>query len=427
MKNSNYKNILLNMFNKAVSVSHPANIMEHYIPDTEPPGKVVVVGAGKGSAEMARSFEEAWHNRNYKELSGIVITRYGHKKICKNIKIVEASHPVPDVSGVEATNEIIELIKPLTKKDLLVVLISGGGSSLLVSPIDEVSLEEKKDLTNSLLTCGASISEINSVRKHLSKVKGGNLASYAYPAKIITLAISDVPGDDFGIIASGPTYPDETSNLNALSVLNKYKISCAKNIYKALKLHSNETPKNNDVIFSNCEYQLIAKPQNALISAAKIAEDNTFTSLILSDSIEGESNDIGVVHASIVKQVIRFHQPAKAPLCILSGGETTVTIKDNKGKGGRNTQFLLSLAIALDSIKNVYAIACDTDGIDGSETNAGAVLYPDTLERANKLGLDAKDYLARNDAYTFFSKLGDLVETGPTFTNVNDFRAILIA
>ncbi len=426
MKNNYYKNILLEMFNQAVLVSHPSNIMKNYIPDIEPSGKVIVVGAGKGSAEMARSFEEAWYNKGYKDLSGLVITRYGHKKKCKNINIIEASHPVPDQAGLQATKEMIKLLKTLNEEDLLIVLISGGGSSLLVLPIDGVSLEEKQELTNSLLKCGASISEINSVRKHLSKVKGGNLASYAFPAKIITLAISDVPGDDFGVIASGPTYPDNTSSINALAVLDKYKISCSKNIYESLNSEVNETPDKEDKIFDRSDFKLIAQPQNALLKAAEVSEDNKFSSLILSDSIEGESNDIGMVHAAIVKQVNKYAQPAKAPLCILSGGETTVTIRNPNGKGGRNTQFLLSLAIALDSVANVYAIACDTDGIDGSENNAGALLYPDTLERAYKLGLNPKKYLERNDAYTFFFKLGDLVETGPTYTNVNDFRAILV-
>ena len=426
MKNNYYKNILLEMFNQAVLVSHPSNIMKNYIPDIEPSGKVIVVGAGKGSAEMARSFEEAWYNKGYKDLSGLVITRYGHKKKCKNINIIEASHPVPDQAGLQATKEMIKLLKTLNEEDLLIVLISGGGSSLLVLPIDGVSLEEKQELTNSLLKCGASISEINSVRKHLSKVKGGNLASYAFPAKIITLAISDVPGDDFGVIASGPTYPDNTSSINALAVLDKYKISCSKNIYESLNSEVNETPDKEDKIFDRSDFKLIARPQNALLKAAEVSENNKFSSLILSDSIEGESNDIGMVHAAIVKQVNKYAQPAKAPLCILSGGETTVTIMNPNGKGGRNTQFLLSLAIALDSVANVYAIACDTDGIDGSENNAGALLYPDTLERAYKLGLNPKKYLERNDAYTFFFKLGDLVETGPTYTNVNDFRAILV-
>ena len=426
MKNNYYKNILLEMFNQAVLVSHPSNIMKNYIPDIEPSGKVIVVGAGKGSAEMARSFEEAWYNKGYKDLSGLVITRYGHKKKCKSINIIEASHPVPDQAGLKATKEMIKLLKTLNEEDLLIVLISGGGSSLLVLPIDGVSLEEKQELTNSLLKCGASISEINSVRKHLSKVKGGNLASYAFPAKIITLAISDVPGDDFGVIASGPTYPDNTSCINALAVLDKYKISCSKNIYESLNSEVNETPDKEDKIFDRSDFKLIARPQNALLKAAEVSEDNKFSSLILSDSIEGESNDIGMVHAAIVKQVNKYAQPAKAPLCILSGGETTVTIRNPNGKGGRNTQFLLSLAIALDSVTNVYAIACDTDGIDGSENNAGALLYPDTLERAYKLGLNPKKYVERNDAYTFFFKLGDLVETGPTYTNVNDFRAILV-
>lgn len=426
MKNNHFKKILTKMFDEAVSISHPANLMSKYIPDNQPSGKTVVIGAGKASAEMARAFEIAWKKKGYNDLSGIVITRYGHKRKCQNIKIIEASHPTPDMAGLDATSDIINLIKPLKKEDLLVVLISGGGSSLLVSPLKNISLDEKQDLTNDLLRCGATISEINSVRKHLSNVKGGKLTGFAYPAKIITLAISDVPGDDFGVIASGPTYPDSTSNKDALDVLYKYNISCSENIYEILKSDNNETPKSNDKIFNNSIFNLIARPQNALLEAAKIAKNKNFNPLILSDSIEGESNDTGLVHAAIVKQVIKFGQPAEAPLCILSGGETTVTIKNNNGKGGRNTQFLLSLAIALGSVKNVYAIACDTDGIDGSETNAGAIMYPDTLERAYSKGMNPKEYLENNDAYTFFYKLGDIVETGPTHTNVNDFRAILI-
>ena len=414
------------MFDEAVSISHPANLMANYIPDKQPSGKTVVIGAGKASAEMARAFEIAWKKKGYNDLNGIVITRYGHKRKCENIKIIEASHPMPDKAGLEATSDIINLIKPLKKEDLLIVLISGGGSSLLVSPLKNISLDEKQDLTHDLLRCGATISEINSVRKHLSNVKGGKLASFAYPAKTITLAISDVPGDDFGVIASGPTYPDSTSNKDALDVLYKYNISCSENIYEILKCDNNETPKSNNKIFNNSTFNLIARPQNALLEAAKVAKKHNFYPLILSDSIEGESNDVGLVHSAIVKQVINFGQPAKAPLCILSGGETTVTVKNNNGKGGRNTQFLLSLAISLASSKNVYAIACDTDGIDGSENNAGAILYPDTLERAYKRGLNPKDYLERNDSYSFFHKLGDIIETGPTYTNVNDFRAIII-
>ena len=426
MKNNRLKNILIKMFDEAVSISHPANLMYKYIPDKQPSGKTVVIGAGKASAEMARSFEIAWNKKGYNNLHGIVITRYGHKKKCENIKIIEASHPTPDKAGLDATSDIISLIKPLKKEDLIVVLISGGGSSLLVSPLTNISLDEKQDLTNNLLRCGATISEINSVRKHLSNVKGGQLASYAYPAKIITLAISDVPGDDFGVIASGPTYPDSTSNKDALDVLYKYNINCSKNIYEMLKSDINETPKSNDKVFNNSIFNIIARPQNALLEAAKVAKNQNFDPLILSDSIEGESNDVGIMHAAIAKQVIKFGQPAKAPLCILSGGETTVTIKSKNGKGGRNTQFLLSLAIALSSKENVYAIACDTDGIDGSENNAGAILYPDTLERAYNKGMNPKDFLERNDSYSFFNKLGDIVETGPTYTNVNDFRAILI-
>lgn len=409
-----------------MSVCLPENLMHKYIPAKKPKGNVLVVGAGKGSAEMAKYFEMAWEKKGYGPLNGIVITRYGHGSKCNNIEVVEASHPVPDISGIRATNIILNKVMKLKKDDLLIFLISGGASSLLISPKKNITLKEKQKITSSLLSCGASISEINSVRKHLSSVKGGQLVSYAYPARILTLAISDVPGDDFGVIGSGPTYPDNTSRVDALNILNKYKIKINKKIHHILNDKSNETPNFKNKIFNNSTFKLIAKPQNSLEQAAKIVRNSGFKPFILSDSIEGESNDIGIAHGAIVKQVSKYNQPYKPPLCILSGGETTVTVKNTKGKGGRNSQFLLALAIYLDSVKDIYAISCDTDGIDGSENNAGAIIYPNTLKRAVMLNLDAKQFLQSNDAYSFFRKLNDLVITGPTNTNVNDFRAILI-
>jgi len=427
VKNNNYyKKFLTNLFRDSVSVCLPENLMHKYVPSKKPQGNVLVVGAGKGSAEMAKYFEIAWEQKGYGPLNGIVITRYGHSSKCNNIEVVEASHPVPDISGIRATNTILKKVKKLMKNDLLIFLISGGASSLLISPKKDITLKEKQEITSSLLSCGASISEINSVRKHLSSVKGGQLVSYAYPAKTLTLAISDVPGDDFGVIGSGPTYPDNTSRFDALNILNKYKIKINKKIYNILNDKSYETPNSKSKVFKNTIFKLIAKPQDSLEEAARIVRKNGFKPFILSDSVEGESNDIGIVHGAIVKQVIKYNQPYKPPLCILSGGETTVTVKNAKGKGGRNSQFLLALAIYLDSIKGIYAISCDTDGIDGSENNAGAIIYPNTLKRAIVLNLNAKQFLQSNDAYSFFHKLNDLVITGPTNTNVNDFRAILI-
>ena len=426
MNNNYYKNILINIFKESVRVCHPSHLMHKYVPKRRPKGNIFVVGAGKGSAEMAKHFELAWVKKGYGPLKGLVVTRYGHACKCKNIEVVEASHPIPDINGVKATDRIIKIIKELKKNDLLIFLISGGASSLLVNPINGLTLYEKQKINSLLLNSGATISEINVVRKHLSLIKGGQLIKYAYPAKVLTLAISDVPGDDLGVIGSGPTYPDESTRNDALKVLNKYNIKLSNKIKNILNNSNNETPNFKDKIFKNSDIKLIARPQDALNMAAKKLESYGFKSMVLSDSMEGESDDIGIVHGAIAKQVIKYNQPKKPPLCILSGGETTVTVNNINGKGGRNTQFLLSLAIYLNSMNNIYAIACDTDGIDGSEENAGAIIYPNTLKRANKLGLNPNKFLNSNDAFTFFQKLGDLVVTGPTNTNVNDFRAIII-
>ena len=421
-----HKNVLINLFKEAVKAADPYNIIGRYLPKKPPEGRTVIIGAGKASARMAKSFEENWINRDFGLIEGIVITRYGHAEKCRYVEVIEASHPVPDQLGLQGTSRIIKLISGLGHKDLLVFLVSGGGSSLLTAPKKGISLEEKREITNSLLNSGATITEMNCIRKHLSMVKGGNLASLAYPAKILTLAISDVPGDDPSVIASGPTYPDDTYSYEARDIIEKYDIKCSKNVLSLLDSKSEENPKSNDKIFANTSYKIIARPQNSLVSAANFAKSSGFKSLILSDSIEGEANDVGIVHASIAKQVIKYGQPFKPPLCILSGGETTVKINNINGKGGRNSQFLLSLAISLNSQRNIFAIACDTDGIDGVELNAGSLIFPSTLKRGLDLGMNAKDYLHRNDSYSYFSKLNDLVITGPTKTNVNDFRAMLI-
>lgn len=424
--NKFYKSILIDLYKEALRAADPLCIIPKYIPKSPPQGKTIVIGAGKASARMAKSFEDNWLERNYGVLEGLVITRYGHGEKCKYIDVVEASHPIPDEKGLNATSKIINLVSNLSNKDLVIFLVSGGGSALLTAPKAGISFSEKKDITSSLLNAGATISEINCIRKHLSRVKGGNLAAIAHPARILTLAISDVPGDDPSVIASGPTFPDDTYSYEAIEIIKKYKIVCSKNVINLLNSNAEETPKTGDNIFINTKYEVIACPQNSLTSAAKLAKINRYNPLILSDSIEGDANDVGVVHASIAKQVLNYGQPGKPPLCILSGGETTVKINNPKGRGGRNSQFLLSLCIALNSQKNICAIACDTDGIDGVESNAGSLIFPDTLRRGIKLGMDAKDYLYRNDSFNYFSRLNDLVVTGPTKTNVNDFRAILI-
>jgi hydroxypyruvate reductase len=370
---------------------------------------------------MAKAFEEAW---NY-PLEGVVVTRYGHKVSTRFIKVLEASHPIPDAAGMAAAIEMQSLIANLTSDDLVVFLVSGGGSSLLTLPAEGISLEDKKVLNTKLLQSGANIREMNCVRKHLSRVKGGRLAETIWPAQCVTLAISDIPGDDLSVIASGPTEPDETTFTDAQAILSKYRINEPKSIINLLASGNAETPKSDNPIFKNIHSHLIATPQQSLEAAAAVAKENGFNPIILGDAIEGEAREVARVLAGITKQVIRHSQPVQKPCVLLSGGETTVTVNGN-GRGGRNVEFLLSLAIELNGLEGVWAFAGDTDGIDGTEDNAGAVITPDTLKRASEIGLDAKLMLADNNGYSFFTQLNDLVITGPTLTNVNDFRAIVI-
>lgn len=393
-------------------------------------GKTLVLGAGKASASMAKAMEENWEG----PLEGLVVTRYGHDlppgERCQRIRVVEASHPVPDEAGRKAAEEILQLAKGLTADDLLICLISGGGSSLLSLPAKGVSLEEKCALNKQLLKSGANIAEMNCVRKHLSAIKGGQLALAAAPAQVITYMISDVPGDDPSVIASGPTVANPTSFSDARAILDKYAIEVTKNVLEHFNKGEKEAlkqkgPKLSNPCFADNETCMIATPQASLEAAAKAAEAAGIFPVILSDSIEGEARDVAGVMAAMARQVAHKGQPFTAPCVLLSGGETTVTVRGN-GRGGRNTEFLLSLAIELEGEASVFAIAADTDGIDGVEDNAGAIVTPETLARAEAKAIRAKDYLANNDAYGFFDALDDLIVTGPTLTNVNDFRAILI-
>lgn len=370
---------------------------------------------------MAAAVEANWSG----ELSGLVVTRYGHGVACKRIKIVEASHPVPDAAGLSASADILRLVRELDADDLVICLISGGGSALLTLPAGCVTLEDKQALTKDLLECGATISEINCVRKHLSAIKGGRLALAAAPARVVSLVMSDVPGDNLSDIASGPTVPDPTTRETALAVLKKYGLRIPASVQKHLENPLCETPKPGNPGFAGVQHVMIATPQMALEAAADVARAAGINPVILGDGMEGEARDVALVHAAIARHCARHAQPAPAPCVLISGGETTVTIR-GEGRGGRNTEFLLALAIALDGHPNIWAIAGDTDGIDGSEDNAGALLTPDTLARAAAVSLSARTYLERNDAYTFFEELGDLVVTGPTRTNVNDFRAIAV-
>ena len=432
MKNA--AGFLKSLFDAAVAAADPINSLPAHLinlQNSPPKGRTIVLGAGKAGGSMAKALEEFWFKHlPEKPIEGLVITRYGHSVDCKNIDIIEASHPVPDKAGVRGAERLFSLTHNLTKDDLVICLISGGASALLSLPAKGITASEKQDLTTQLLRSGATIHEINAVRKHLSAIKGGRLAKAIAPAKILTFCISDVPGDELDVIGSGPTVGDPTFFADALQVLNKYNIQASANILNHLHTASDETPKPNSEIFNNCQNILVATPQMALEAASKVAISYGVTPLIIGDSIEGEARDVASVHAGIISQILRYNQPATAPLVLLSGGETTVTVRGS-GRGGRNVEFLLALATKLKErsktqLNRVSAIACDTDGIDGTEKNAGALYLPDTIERAYAANLSPEDYLNNNDGYTFFEKLGDLVETGPTLTNVNDFRAILV-
>ncbi|MEX2166838.1 MAG: glycerate kinase [Methyloceanibacter sp.] len=411
--------LLKAMFQAAVEAALPQLCVPAHLPP-RPKGRTVIIGAGKASGAMAKALEDAWDG----PLEGLVVTRYGYRVPTTRLEVVEAAHPVPDEAGREAARRILELVQGLTEDDLVLCLISGGGSALLALPAAGVSLEDKQAVNKALLKSGATISEMNVVRKHLSAIKGGRLAAAASPARVVALMISDVPGDDPSIIASGPTVPDPSTNKDALGIIAKYGIEVPASVRKLL-LKVDETPKPGDKRLASVENVMIATPQASLEAAATVARQAGVKPVILGDSIEGESRDVALVHAGIARQCALRAQPEAPPCVLISGGETTITLK-GKGKGGRNTEFLLALAIALDGLPGIYALAGDTDGIDGSEDNAGALIFPDTLARAEKAGLNAKAMLADNDPYSFFAGLGDLLETGPTLTNVNDFRAILI-
>jgi glycerate 2-kinase len=415
---------LRSLFDAALAAADPYRAIAPALP-APVAGRSVVVGAGKASAAMARAFETLWQG----PLEGLVVTRHGHAVPCKRTEIVEASHPVPDADGQQAARRILELARSLGPDDQLVFLVSGGGSALLALPAPGLTLEDKQAVTRALLRSGATIGEINTVRKHLSAIKGGRLAAAAAPAAVVTIAISDVPGDDPAVIASGPTVPDPSTFGDARAVLEKYRITEPTAVIAHLAAARDETPKPDDPIFAGARYTLIASPAQALAAAADAAQAAGVTPIVLSDRIEGEARDIGLMHAAIALQLrdgLRIGADTMPlPAVLLSGGETTVTVR-GPGRGGRNSEFLLSLAAALDGAPGISAIACDTDGIDGTEDNAGAILLPDSIFRAAARGVAIKTKLAENDAWGFFHTLGDLIVTGPTLTNVNDFRAILV-
>jgi hydroxypyruvate reductase len=412
--------LLRRMFDAAINAAQPAHCLPPHLP-RPPAGRTVVIGAGKASAAMAKAFEDHWPG----EASGIVVTRYGYAVPCRKIEIVEAAHPVPDAAGLAAAQRIRDLVRGLDKDDLVVCLISGGGSALLALPIEGLTLDDKQDVNRALLKSGATISEMNCVRRHLSAIKGGRLAAACAPAEVVTLLMSDVPGDDPVNIASGPTVADPTTCADALDVIGRYGIDVPPGVRRVLGTGAGETVKPGDPRLARATTRMIATPQMALEAAAAVARDAGYAAAILGDSIEGEARDVGKVMAGIAQQVAVHGQPLAPPCVLLSGGETTVTVR-GKGRGGRNVEFLLSLAVALDGRERVCAIAGDTDGVDGAEEIAGAIVTPDTLARAWAKGIRPRASLANNDGHGFFEALGDSVVTGPTLTNVNDFRAILV-
>ena len=418
---SNYPALLRSLFDAAVAAAQPALCLPAHLPPL-PKGRTLVIGAGKASAAMARALEDHWNG----PLEGLVVTRYGYEVPCERIEIVQAAHPVPDAAGLAASERIAQLVTGLTPDDLVIALISGGGSSLLVAPGAGLTLADKQAVNAALLASGATISEMNCVRRHLSSLKGGRLGALCHPAQLLTLLISDVPGDAPMDIASGPTVADSSTCLQALEIIRRYQIGMPDAMRQLLESSAGETVKPGDPRLQNSRVRLITTPQIALEAAAQVARAAGLTPHILGDSLEGEARDVAKTLAGITRQVALHGQPFQAPCVLLSGGETTVTLR-GKGRGGRNVEFLLALAVALGDLKGVYALAGDTDGVDGIEEIAGALLTPDTLARAWAAGMNPRTYLDHNDAHSFFQALGDSVVTGPTLTNVNDFRAILIA
>jgi len=414
------RTLLRQLFDAAIASAQPALCIPRHLPEA-PRGRTLVIGAGKASAAMARALEDHWPG----PLSGLVVTRYGYEVACNRIEIASAAHPVPDAAGLAAATRMLELVRGLQPEDLVICLISGGGSALLPVPLPGLTLAHKQAVNRALLQSGATIGEMNCVRRHLSAIKGGRLAAACHPARVVTLMISDVPGDFPADIASGPTVGDPTTCADALAILQRYRIEVPAEVRDVLQSGRGESIKPGDPRLAASELRMIATPQMALEAAASVAQRAGIAAHVLGDSIEGEARDVGKVLAAIAQQVRRHGQPFAAPCVLLSGGETTVTVT-GQGRGGRNVEFLLALGIALDGMAGVHALAGDTDGVDGAEEIAGAYLAPDSLERAWALGRKPREALAGNDAHTFFGALGDSVVTGPTLTNVNDFRAILV-
>lgn len=418
---SDPQKFLTDLFDIAVKAAQPVEALRGQLPEVPTTGRTIVVGGGKAAASMAQAFEQHWPG----DIDGLVVTRYEHRVPTKHIEVVEAAHPVPDSAGQAAGTRMLELAAGAGADDLVICLISGGASSLLAVPAAGISLEDKQAVARELLRAGANIREMNCVRKHLSAIKGGRLAAAAAPAKVVTLSISDVPGDDPAVVGSGPTVADPTTFEEALEIFDKYAIQAPPAVHEYLRRAEQETPKPGDRVFENCSVKTIANAQHSLQAAADAAVAAGVHAMILSDCMEGEARDIALAHSGIVRQILRHGQPVQTPCVLLSGGETTVTVR-GQGRGGRNAEFLLALCADLDGLPGVYALSCDTDGIDGTEDNAGAICDPESLDRAQRAGVTAKQCLQDNNGYGFFAAADTLIKTGPTLTNVNDFRAIYI-
>ncbi|MEO3384712.1 glycerate kinase [Mesorhizobium sp. CAU 1741] len=409
------------LFEAATSAADPARVIGEFLPE-RPKGRTVVIGAGKGSAQMAAAFEQAWHE----PLQGVAVTRYGYGAACRHIEVVEAAHPVPDEAGLKARERLFESVAGLTSDDLVVALISGGGSALLPAPPDGMSLADEIAVNEALLASGAPISAMNTVRKHLSTIKGGRLALAAHPAKVVSLVVSDIPGDNPAFVASGPTVPDPASRQDALAIIDAYRLDLPEAALRHLGTSAADAPRPDDLAFAANEVHVIASAARSLEAAADAAVARGVEAVILSDAMEGEAREVAGVHAAIAREIAFRDRPFRKPILLLSGGETTVTVRAKGGKGGRNTEFLLALALGIDGVEGIHAFAADTDGIDGSEDNAGAFADFTTARRMRAAGVDPKAALNRNDAWSAFNAVGDLFVPGPTGTNVNDLRAIFI-
>ncbi len=417
---SDPKQFLTKIFEAAVAAADPELTIRRHLP-AKPRGRTIVIGAGKGSAQMAAAFEKAWDG----PLEGVVVTRYGFSAPCERIRIIEASHPVPDANGLEASKLLLEAVKGLTEDDLVVALVSGGGSALLPSPAGGLSLADEIAVNEALLASGAPISAMNTIRKHVSTIKGGRLAAAAHPARVVSLVVSDIPGDNPALVASGPTVPDEASRADALRLIETYRIALPASVMAHIASAAADAPQPSDPRFARNEVHVIASAAVSLDAAAAEAKRLGVGAVILSDAIEGEAREVGGVHAALAREVAQRNRPFSKPVLILSGGETTVTLR-SKGKGGRNSEFLLAFAIGIDGRSGIDALAADTDGIDGSEDNAGAFADGTTVARMRSAGIDAKAMLVGNNAWTAFNAVGELFVPGPTGTNVNDLRAILV-